>query len=136
VEAVANFRYHVAMTKPTSAVDLIVRLEWLALLVVMCYAVSARDSSWLYFLLGFFAPDLGMLGYILSPKIGAFTYNILHNLAVAFPIALIGVFDQNETLFLIGAVLIAHISFDRMLGYGLKYADGFRHTHLGMLPKP
>jgi hypothetical protein len=27
----------------------------------------------------------------------------------------------------------AHIGFDRTLGYGLKYAEGFGYTHLGRL---
>ncbi|HJU52615.1 MAG TPA: DUF4260 family protein, partial [Acidimicrobiia bacterium] len=26
---------------------------------------------------------------------------------------------------------LAHIGLDRFLGYGLKYADAFGHTHLG-----
>jgi hypothetical protein len=26
-----------------------------------------------------------------------------------------------------------HIGIDRMLGYGLKYAEGFRFTHLGRI---
>ena len=27
-------------------------------------------------------------------------------------------------------IWIAHIGFDRMLGFGLKYATGFKDTHL------
>jgi hypothetical protein len=35
----------------------------------------------------------------------------------------------------IGLSLIwaAHIGFDRLLGYGLKYSSNFQHTHLGLL---
>lgn len=29
--------------------------------------------------------------------------------------------------------LFAHIGMDRLLGYGLKYPTGFRHTHLGRI---
>lgn len=29
--------------------------------------------------------------------------------------------------------MVAHISMDRALGYGLKYTDGFDRTHLGRL---
>ncbi|MDA1193538.1 MAG: DUF4260 family protein, partial [Candidatus Poribacteria bacterium] len=29
-----------------------------------------------------------------------------------------------------GAILIGHSAFDRLLGYGLKYPDAFKHTHL------
>ena len=30
-----------------------------------------------------------------------------------------------------GTVLLFHSAFDRLLGYGLKYATGFQDTHLG-----
>jgi hypothetical protein len=32
-----------------------------------------------------------------------------------------------------GIFWLAHIGFDRSLGYGLKYSSGFKHTHLGIL---
>jgi hypothetical protein len=28
---------------------------------------------------------------------------------------------------------LAHIGMDRMIGAGLKYGDGFGHTHLGLM---
>jgi hypothetical protein len=31
--------------------------------------------------------------------------------------------------------LLGHSSFDRVLGYGLKYDDDFKHTHLGWIGK-
>jgi len=33
-------------------------------------------------------------------------------------------------------IWLAHIGFDRALGYGLKYASGFGFTHLGRIGKP
>ena len=30
-------------------------------------------------------------------------------------------------------ILLAHIAADRALGYGLKYATGFKDTHLGQI---
>ena len=32
-----------------------------------------------------------------------------------------------------GLIWIAHVGFDRALGYGLKYASGFGDTHLGRI---
>ena len=32
-------------------------------------------------------------------------------------------------------IWLAHIGFDRALGYGLKYASGFGFTHLGRIGK-
>ena len=37
----------------------------------------------------------------------------------------------NRTALAVGLIWIAHIAFDRMLGLGLKYPEGFRFTHLG-----
>lgn len=36
---------------------------------------------------------------------------------------------------LAGAILFAHSSLDRILGYGLKHFDSFRNTHLGTIGK-
>jgi hypothetical protein len=33
----------------------------------------------------------------------------------------------------IAIIWLAHIGFDRALGYGLKYSDGFGFTHLGRI---
>jgi hypothetical protein len=40
---------------------------------------------------------------------------------------------EDTTLFAIAAVWAAHIGFDRMLGYGLKYSSAFSDTHLGRI---
>jgi len=34
---------------------------------------------------------------------------------------------------LVGLIIYGHASFDRIMGYGLKYRDAFKHTHLGWL---
>jgi hypothetical protein len=35
----------------------------------------------------------------------------------------------------VAIIWLAHIGFDRALGYGLKYACGFGFTHLGRIGK-
>jgi Domain of unknown function (DUF4260) len=93
--------------------------------------------AWIPFLVLFFAPDLSMIGYFLGPRVGAICYNVAHNLAL--PIILyiaswyisLPAFDITGQY--IAVVWIAHVGFDRMLGYGLKYASGFKDTHLGRL---
>ena len=42
---------------------------------------------------------------------------------------------ESLALFLLGIFLFAHSAFDRIFGYGLKYADAFQHTHLGWIGK-
>lgn len=42
-----------------------------------------------------------------------------------------------EGLVILSASLFLHadFGFDRMLGYGLKYSEGFKFTHLGIIGK-
>lgn len=89
---------------------------------------------WLWVIL-FFTPDIGMLGYLINTKAGAATYNIFHHKGIALALAFTGYYFSNDILISIGILLFAHASFDRVFGYGLKYADSFKHTHLGSLEK-
>ena len=42
-----------------------------------------------------------------------------------------GVLTDTRWALSLGLIWLAHIGFDRALGYGLKYTQGFRYTHLG-----
>ena len=90
---------------------------------------------WWSWLPVFLAPDLGALGYLVNPAVGGTTYNLTHHKAIAIAVVVIGFFTQNELVLTSGFILYAHSSFDRILGYGLKYPDNFKHTHLGWLGK-
>ena len=114
---------------------IILRCEEAAMAIIAIYFLSFYNLGlpvWLWIIL-FFAPDIGMLGYLISTKAGAFTYNILHHKAVAILIFAIGYGVHSNVCSAIGILLFAHSSFDRMLGYGLKYADSFENTHLGKI---
>lgn len=91
-------------------------------------------SCWLFAAL-FLTPDLSMLGYLINARVGAITYNIGHHKGIALTLYIAGIFLNNAPLQFTGLLLFAHSSFDRMLGYGLKYSDSFNHTHLGMIGK-
>ena len=88
---------------------------------------------WAWALL-FFAPDLSMLGYLGGNRIGAIAYNLVHHKGLAAAVGLMGYF-QSDAVLAAGLLLFAHASFDRMLGYGLKTAEGFSFTHLGRIGK-
>ena len=45
----------------------------------------------------------------------------------------IGAYNAMLWRMLAGIILFGHSSFDRILGYGLKYTDSFKNTHLGSL---
>ena len=89
-------------------------------------------EGWLYWLC-FLAPDLGFIGYTINTRIGAITYNTLHHKGLALGLYLLGSFYSAELLQFTGLILFGHSAFDRMLGYGLKFADSFHHTHLGTI---
>lgn len=79
----------------------------------------------------FLLPDLSMAGYLAGPRAGAFCYNVAHHKALALAVGAAGWGLEQPVLLLAGTVLFFHSAFDRVLGYGLKYATGFRDTHLG-----
>jgi len=111
------------------------KIEELAMMLLGVLAFSQLSFSWWWFLVFFFLPDIGMIGYLINNKMGAVLYNVFHHKAIAIFFYLIGFALQNETLQLTGIILFSHSSFDRMLGYGLKYENGFKYTHLGEIGK-
>lgn len=114
---------------------LIMKLEELAMLLIGIWAFSFQELSWWWFIGLFFVPDIGMLGYLANNKIGAFFYNIFHHKALAIAIGLVGYYLKLQALEVAGIILFAHSSFDRLMGYGLKYKKGFKFTHLGEIGK-
>lgn len=108
----------------------VLRIEGVALLWAAMMLYARIDESWWLFALLFFAPDVAMVGYAAGARIGAMIYNAFHSLAVALPVIVIGVVGDWHLVTAIGLVWLAHIGFDRVLGYGLKYPEGFKQTHL------
>jgi len=98
------------------------------------YQFHLHVSWWMYVIL-FFSPDIGMLGYLINTKVGAFTYNLFHHKGIAIVVTAAGYLTGNSWLMLAGILLFAHSAFDRVMNYGLKYEDDFKHTHLGWLKK-
>lgn len=84
----------------------------------------------------FLAPDLSIVGYAVSRKAGAALYNAARSYAPHAVLAVARVLTDLAFLWQIALMFSAHAAFDRSLGYGLKYAAGFRHTHLGPIGGP
>lgn len=115
----------------------LLRLEELGMLLaslLFTYLLPVH-WPWYFYLLIFFSPDLGMLGYAAGPKAGAWLYNLLHHKGLALLLTLLAWYLGDSALQAIGALFFAHASFDRILGYGLKHSDHFQHTHLGVIGK-
>ena len=99
-----------------------------AALCVILYAQTGAD--WRLFALLILAPDLAMLGYIGGTRAGAVAYNAAHSYLAPLALAALGWAVGWPALLPLALVWGAHIGADRALGYGLKYATGFRDTHL------
>jgi ABC-type nitrate/sulfonate/bicarbonate transport system permease component len=102
---------------------------------ISLYYFAQLPYAWWWFAVFFLTPDLSMLGYLVNSKVGAISYNIFHHKGIAIAIVAIGIVLASSAVLFVGILLFAHASFDRILGYGLKYSDSFTHTHLGYIGK-
>lgn len=111
----------------------LLRLEELAMFLLSIYLFSLLDYVWWMYLVLILTPDIGMLGYLVNTRFGATTYNLFHHKGIALIVGFLGVWWGISELQLIGIILFGHASMDRIFGYGLKFNDSFKHTHLGDL---
>jgi hypothetical protein len=114
------------------------RLEGLAALVTATLLYRQGGYSWWLYAALFLGPDLSFLGYLAGSRIGALAYNLAHAYIVPLGVIVAAALGALPwTLATAGAqIWIAHIGFDRALGYGLKYPSGFSDTHLGRIGRP
>lgn len=121
---------------------LVLKLEELAMWVGCILLLYVSQVDWWWYGLMFLGPDVSMLGYLVNTKVGAWSYNLLHHKGVAIVIFLLGLTIQlpgdvqnKDWLINLGIILFGHSSMDRFFGYGLKYENGFKFTHLGKIGK-
>ena len=114
----------------------LLKLEELFMFGLSIFLFTRLDFAWWWYPVLLFTPDLSMLGYLISPRMGALTYNFVHVKALGIGLFIIGAILVSQPLQLAGLILFGHTSLDRVLGYGMKYPDAFSHTHLGPIGKP
>jgi hypothetical protein len=117
----------------SGGVKSVLRLEGVAAFATAIALYPHAGFSWLALVILFLAPDLSMLAYLVGPRAGALAYNLVHTYALALPVALAGFAFGSPVTSALALIGVAHIGFDRMLGYGLKYASGFGDTHLSRI---
>jgi hypothetical protein len=114
------------LTKPS----FLLHLEGGTILLVSILLYRQNQVGWFLFSLLFLAPDLFMFGYLANSRVGAALYNLAHTLLAPGVLLAIG-FTIGKPRFLpLVLIWTAHIGFDRLLGYGLKYPTRFKDTHL------
>ena len=119
----------------TGGVRTLLRLEGLVLFLGMTVLYYKWEGSWLVYVVLFLVPDLSFAGYLAGPRFGAFVYNAAHVYLAPMALMTFGFADDSPLVLSIAMIWLAHIGFDRALGYGLKYPAGFGFTHLGRIGK-
>lgn len=122
----SNAQLTVALSGP----GLLLRLEGMTILITAVMLYAQLEYSWLLFALLLLAPDLAMLPYLINPRWGALAYNAVHTYVLPLALAVVAYLGGYPTLLALALIWLAHIGMDRTVGYGLKYADDFKHTHL------
>lgn len=108
----------------------LIKLEDLGFFLLSLYFYSQTGHSWWLYALLILLPDIGMVGYAVNKNLGAIIYNIFHHRGLAVLLLLFGWVSISEYVALAGIILLSHASLDRVFGYGLKYPDDFKHTHM------
>lgn len=117
----------------TGAVRVVLRLEGLLVMIAAMLAYDKFGAGWSTFAWFFLTPDLSFLGYVAGARVGAIAYNSAHSYIGAIVCLIASQLLAMPLLLTVGIIWCAHIGFDRMLGYGLKYSTGFKFTHLGRI---
>ena len=119
----------------TGSVAILLRLEGLVAAVASAVLYARTGASWWLFVALWLVPDLSMLAYLKRPCLGARYYNAAHTYLLPGVLGFLGLLLHANALLPIALIWVNHIGVDRLLGYGLKYSDGFGFTHLGRLGK-
>jgi len=108
----------------------LLHLEGAAVFVLSLLGYHWSHGGWLLLVLLFLVPDLSMIGYVANVRLGTITYNAAHTYIAPLALAAYSFTAGHPMLLWLSLIWIAHIGFDRMLGFGLKYPTVFKDTHL------
>ncbi len=111
----------------------LLRLEGAALMAAALFVYARAGGDWGFCALLFFAPDLSMVFYLAGPRAGATAYNCAHVTFAPLLLGALGLLSGQPLLTRLALIHLAHIGFDRALGFGLKYPTAFGDTHLGRI---
>ncbi len=117
-------------THTNSLPKTLLHLEGLSLLTACVALYHYADYSWLAFGLAFFIPDLSFLAYGLGMRVGSVVYNAAHTMILPLVLGTLSFFLGWDIGQQVALIWLAHIAFDRTVGYGLRYPNAFKDSHL------
>lgn len=119
------------MSKSYSMPRLMLHIEGLVVFVVVVLAYGQFAVwGWGRFALLLLAPDLVFILYALNKRAGIVAYNLVHSYSLPLVLLAWAIISANGVGLSLAPIWLAHIGMDRTVGYGLKYADNFKDTHL------
>lgn len=119
-----------------SSIQILLRLEGLGIAAFTALVYARTGASWWLFFALWLVPDLSMLGYLAGPCRGARIYNAMHTYVGPAALGVCAwLLHANPITLAVALIWANHIGVDRLLGYGLKYGEGFGFTHLGLVGK-
>jgi hypothetical protein len=127
-----------SLQPPFSRPVFLLRAEALSVLFVACAAYHLLfPHHWVMFACLFLVPDLSLLLYARGPNAMAnIAYNVIHSYVLPALLGGLAVLFASTLLGELSLIWISHIGFDRVLGYGLKYPNTFKFTHIQSAANP
>lgn len=110
--------------------NLLLRVEGLAFFIGAIALYASQGFSGVAFALLLLVPDVSMVGYLVNVTVGSRLYNLAHAYPLPLILMAVGMAASVPVALQIGLIWFAHISMDRVVGYGFKYATDFKDTHL------
>ncbi len=115
----------------TGGVRLVLQAEGFAVLLLAAVLYRQGGHGWGLFAALFLAPDVSFVAYLAGPRAGATAYNAFHSYVGPIALLLVALTVPSAGVIPFVHIWAAHIGFDRLMRYGLKYPGDFHHTHLG-----
>jgi hypothetical protein len=109
---------------------ILLRTEGAFLFALSLIFYQSLGARWWVFIAAFLWPDLFMVGYLISVRLGSQLYNLVHTYILPFALVAVSYYKQSKALMSFALIWLAHIGLDRALGFGLKYPTFFKDTHL------
>jgi len=118
------------MIRAKSVPNILLRIEGLIVFLLSVYFYFNGGGDIILFFVAWVLPDLGMIGYVKNSKLGSLTYNLTHTYIIPLILALFFILIDNSFGLQMMYVWFSHLGLDRLAGYGLKYPDKFKNTHM------
>ena len=114
-------------------VAVLLKLEAFGVVAASLACFAYLGVSWWWFAALILVPDLSAIGYAGGSTLGSWCYDLAHTYVAPALLGVLGYLIHEPVTMAIAAVWFSHISVDRLIGYGLKFAGNPKDTHLSRI---